>query len=95
MIVGASGGGAHRRGDRPRRAGEGDRQGTSQGLRAVRPVVESGSVLFPLADAQGNPLPSGWTVQGAKFEVEWPKDKERCSLMYSHFGARRFARTGR
>jgi putative transposase len=48
------------------------------------------SVLFKLADEEGNLLPSGWTVQGAKVE-EWPHEETRRALIGSHFGARRFA----
>ena len=42
-------------------------------------------MLFKLSDGDGNPLPPGWTVTAAKFEVEWPKDP---SVVRSHFGAR-------
>ena len=52
-----------------------------------REDVESISVLFKLYDKAGKPVPSGWTLTGATFEVEWPKD----SPINSHFGARRFA----
>ncbi len=52
-----------------------------------RETVESVSVLFKLYDNTGNPIPSGWTLTGATFEVEWPKDRP----INSHFGARRFA----
>jgi putative transposase len=52
-----------------------------------REAVESVSVLFSLYDNAGNPIPSGWTLTGATFEVEWPKNQ----LVNSHFGARRFA----
>ncbi len=52
-----------------------------------REAVESVSVLFKLYDNAGNPIPSGWTLTGATFEVEWPKNR----LVNSHFGARRFA----
>ncbi|MHB1902655.1 MAG: IS607 family element RNA-guided endonuclease TnpB, partial [Ferrimicrobium sp.] len=45
------------------------------------------SVLFKLYDKAGKPVPSGWTLTGATFEVEWPKE----SPINSHFGARRFA----
>ena len=44
---------------------------------AHREAVESVSVLFKLFRQQGEELaevPSGWTVTGAKFEVEWPAD---------------------
>jgi hypothetical protein len=53
-----------------------------------RAAVESVSVLFELysGDAQGfmatgelrEPVPSGWTVTAANFEVEWPTDPDRC-----------------
>lgn len=66
-----------------------------------RAAVESVSVLFELYDghvdgygATGSPgvkLPTGWMVTAAKFEVEWPADEDRCALVRSHFGARRFA----
>ena len=52
-----------------------------------REDVESVSVLFKLYDKAGKPVPSGWTLTGATFEVEWPKE----SPINSHFGARRFA----
>ena len=52
-----------------------------------RKDVESISVLFKLYDDAGKSVPSGWTLTGATFEVEWPRD----SLINSHFGARRFA----
>ena len=53
-----------------------------------REAVESISVLFRLFDEDGAEVPSGWSVTGARFEVEWPKDP---SVVHSHFGARRFA----
>jgi putative transposase len=66
-----------------------------------RPAVESVSVLFDLycgdaadyaADGRpGDPVPTGWIVTAAKFEVEWPTDHERCRAIRSHFGARRKA----
>ncbi|MDT5350469.1 MAG: putative transposase, partial [Mycobacterium sp.] len=66
-----------------------------------RPVAESASVLFELFDGDaegyaatgspGEPLPTGWMVTAAKFEVDWPADPERAALVRSHFGARRFA----
>ncbi len=37
-----------------------------------REDVESVSVLFKLYDKAGKPVPSGWTLTGATFEVEWP-----------------------
>jgi putative transposase len=58
---------------------------------ACRKEVEQVSVLFSLYERHGEelvPVPSGWTVTGARFEVDWPDDK---SLVRSHFGARRFA----
>ena len=68
---------------------------------AHRAAVESVSVLFDLYDGDaagytasgspGEPLPNGWTVAAAKFEVEWPTDPQRTALVRSHFGARRFA----
>jgi putative transposase len=66
-----------------------------------RAAVESVSVLFELysGDLQGfiatgelgEPVPSGWTLTAAKFEVEWPTDPDRCGVIRSHFGARRKA----
>ncbi len=66
-----------------------------------RPAVESVSVLFDLYDGDvgryaetgspGEPVPSGWMVTAAKFEVEWPTDPDRAALVRSHFGARRKA----
>ncbi len=68
---------------------------------AHRAAVESVSVLFDLYDGDaagyttggspGEPLPNGWTVTAAKFEVEWPTDPQRTALVRSHFGARRVA----
>ena len=64
-------------------------------------AVESVSVLFDLFDGDadgyaasgspGEPLPTGWMVTAAKFEVEWPAEAERAALVRSHFGARRKA----
>ncbi len=56
-----------------------------------RDAVESVSVLFGLCDDTGEKAPTGWTVTGASFEVEWPKDPKSASLIRSHFGARRVA----
>ena len=56
-----------------------------------RSSVESVSVLFKLYDDAGKSVPSGWTLTGASFEVEWPKDPQVASGIRSHFGARRFA----
>ena len=59
-----------------------------------RSSVESVSVLFKLFGREGGDLvavPSGWSVTGARFEVCWPDDPEKASLVRSHFGARRFA----
>lgn len=68
---------------------------------AHRPAVESVSVLFDLYDGDadgyaatglpGEPLPTGWLVTAAKFEVDQPADPDRAALVRSHFGARRFA----
>jgi len=68
---------------------------------AHRAAVESVSVLFDLYDGDANcyaqtgspgePLPTGWTVTAAKFEVDWPTDPDRAGLVRSHFGARRKA----
>jgi len=57
-----------------------------------REAVESVSVLFRCVDDDGTEVPSGWVMTGATFEVEWPKEPERRSLIWSHFGARRFAK---
>jgi putative transposase len=57
-----------------------------------RQAVESVSVLFRCFADDGTEVPSGWVVTGAAFEVEWPKEPERQSLIWSHFGARRFAK---
>jgi putative transposase len=57
-----------------------------------REAVESVSVLFRCFADDGTEVPSGWVVTGAAFEVEWPKEPERQSLIWSHFGARRFAK---
>jgi len=59
---------------------------------AHREAVESVSVLFRLFTDDGTEVPPGWMVTGAVFEVEWPKEPERRSLIWSHFGARRFAK---
>jgi len=59
---------------------------------AHREAVESVSVLFRLFTDDGTEIPSGWVLTGAAFEVEWPKEPERRSLIWSHFGARRFAK---
>jgi putative transposase len=66
-----------------------------------RPAVEAVSVLFDLYDGDGDgyaatgspgePVPTGWVVTAAKFEVEWPTDPDRARLVRSHFGARRKA----
>jgi putative transposase len=67
----------------------------------LRQAVESVSVLFDLfsgtADdlatgaGPGGPIPTGWAITAAKFEVKWPTDPERCRVIRSHFGARRKA----
>jgi putative transposase len=66
-----------------------------------RGAVESVSVLFELfgGDAAGfiatgevgASMSTGWMVTAAKFEVQWPAEADRCSLVRSHFGARRKA----
>jgi putative transposase len=66
-----------------------------------RAAVESVSVLFELYAGEaerfiatgelGTPMPTGWIVTAAKFEVEWPADADRCAAVRSHFGARRKA----
>lgn len=60
-----------------------------------RKVVEEISVLFKLYQNNDDgtlvSVPSGWTLTAAKFEVEWPDEEERRSLVASHFGARRYA----
>ncbi len=50
------------------------------------------SVLFRLFNDDGIEVPSGWTMRGTVFEVEWPREQERRSLIWSHFGARRFVK---
>jgi len=59
---------------------------------AQREAVESVSVLLRLFDDDSTEVPSGWVVTGATFEVEWPREPERRSRIWSHFGARRFAK---
>jgi putative transposase len=59
---------------------------------AQREAVELVSVLFRCFDDHGTEVPSGWVLTGAIFEVEWPHEPERRSLIWSHFGARRFAK---
>jgi putative transposase len=59
---------------------------------AHREAVESVSVLFRCFDDHGTEVPSGWVVTGATFEVEWPREPERRSCIWSYFGARRFAK---
>jgi len=54
-----------------------------------RASVEPVSVLFQLCDDNGEKVSSGWTMTGASFEVEWPKDHQIASCIRSHFGARR------
>ena len=61
-----------------------------------RLAVESVSVLFDLycgdaagyaaTGSPGDPMPTGWMVTAAKFEVEWPTDPVRCRAIRSHFG---------
>ncbi len=55
---------------------------------AHRAAVEAVTVLFGLCTDDGVPAPSGWTVTGASFEVQWPDEPSR---VRSHFGARRYA----
>ena len=85
-------GGAHLPGREP---GEPSRRVSVEDFEAHRAAVESVSVLFrlfePGADGELVEVPSGWSVTGAKFEVEWPGDRERQELVRSHFGARRYA----
>ena len=64
------------------------------GFESHRQRVESASVPFNLYRRDGDDLsqyPSGWSVTGAKFEVEWPSEALRVSLIHSYFGARRKA----
>ena len=61
---------------------------------SFRQKVESVSVLFKLRDNGDCALvavPSGWSVTGAKVNVEWPHETERVSLIHSHFSVRRKA----
>ena len=60
-------------------------------FKQYRDAVESVSVLFQLCDDTGEKVATGWTVTGASFEIEWPKDQQRVSGRRSHFGARRDA----
>src|SRR5579875_2115284 len=60
-------------------------------LEAHREAVEAVSVLFRAFTDDGEPVPSGWVLRGATFEVEWPCDPQRCQKIRSHFGARRKA----
>jgi putative transposase len=46
---------------------------------------------FEVHRAAVEPVPTGWMVTAAKFEVEWPVDDERGRSIRSHFGARRKA----
>ena len=55
---------------------------------AHRAAVEAVTVLFGLFTHDGVQAPSGWTVTGARFEVQWPQEPPR---VRSHFGARRYA----
>jgi putative transposase len=57
-----------------------------------RAAVEAVTVLFQLATDDGTPVPSGWVLRGATFEVEWPREPGQARKIRSHFGARRFAR---
>jgi putative transposase len=57
-----------------------------------RSTVEAVSVLFRLFDDSGTEIPSGWVMKGVVFEVEWPSKSEQRSAIWSHFGARRFAK---
>ncbi len=41
---------------------------------AHRAAVEAVTVWFGLCTDDGAPAPSGWTVTGASFEVQWPKE---------------------
>jgi hypothetical protein len=36
-------------------------------------------------------VPEGYLAKGFSFEVEWPEQEDRVSLVRSHLGARRFA----
>jgi putative transposase len=63
-------------------------------LNEHRSAIESVSVLFKcfeLVDGVFVERSSGWRVTGAHFEVEWPSEPDRVSLVRSHFGARRYA----
>lgn len=74
---------------------------TGPDFEVVRAAVESVSVLFALHEGDaaywaekqepGPEVPSGWRTASVKFEVEWPAEPERASLVRSHFGARRKA----
>lgn len=73
-------------------AGKLSRRVRLEDFEAYREMVERVSVLFALfdvtADGELVEVPSGWTVTGAKFEVQWPQER---SVVRSHLGARRFA----
>ena len=60
-----------------------------------RDAVEAVSALFTLYRREDDgalvKAPSGWLTTGATFEVAWPDEPERRSLIRSHFGARRKA----
>ena len=70
-----------------------------------RVAVEAVSTLFALysGDAAGYAeagelgcwLPTGWSITAAKFELQWPADPARRSVIRAHFGARRKAFGGR
>ncbi len=57
-----------------------------------RSDIEKISVLFKLLTDEGTEISPGWAFRGTVFEVEWPREQERQSLIWSHFGARRFAK---
>ncbi len=66
-----------------------------------RAAVEAVSTLFLLYSGDvagyagggelGVSLPTGWSTTAAKFEVQWPVDPQRRSVIRAHFGARRRA----
>lgn len=61
-------------------------------LELHRDQLEAVSVLFKCfernPDGSVRQVPSGWTITGASFEVEWPENR---SVVRSHFGGRRYS----
>jgi len=55
----------------------------------VEPEISKITTLYKVVSGDRQ---SPWVNMGYKFEVAWPKEKERCSLIRGHFGARRKAK---